>query len=309
LTLLVALWCAGSAAAQTPVRLAQEARFTKLPGSATLGTLFPGAEVTPGKTSRSSVEVTIEAWVPTASLGPMSRDGFNVAIRKRPNETLHPSPGGPVIARVTPNVGFNTLESRGAWTRVKRVAWIDQKALQAPAGQQVDGPDRALVTGKGGLATVPGGPVIGSVDSGVYARMISRTSGWTRVQIEAWVPDSLLRATDNRVLVGVSQAEVRANPARYVGQMVEWRLQFVAVQRADELRPEIPEGQTYLLTRGPLPEPGFVYVVVPQSRVPMFESVPALKELTVRGTIRAASTKFLPTPVLDLVDVVSGLGS
>jgi hypothetical protein len=309
LVLLALLSLADPAAGQAPVRLAQEARFTKTPGSATLGTLLPGAEVTPGKTSRSSVEVAIEAWVPSASLGPINRDGFNVAIRKRPNETLHPAPEGPVIARVSPNVGFSAVESRGTWTRVKRTAWIDQKALQTPAGATITGPDRAEVTGKGSLASVPGGPVIGTVDSGVYARMLSRTSGWTRVQIEAWLPDSLLRSTDSRVLVGLSQAEVRANPARYVGQMVEWRLQFVAIQRADELRPEIPEGQAYLLTRGPLPEPGFVYVVVPSNRVALFETVPALKELMVRGTIRAASTKFLPTPVLDLVEVVSGLGS
>jgi hypothetical protein len=111
------------------------------------------------------------------------------------------------------------------------------------------------------------------------------------------------------VLVGLSQAEVRANPARYVGQVVEWRLQFVAVQKADELRPEIPEGQSYLLTRGPLPEPGFVYVVVPSSRVSQFQAIPALKELLIRGTIRSATTKYLPTPVLDLVEVVGGLGS
>lgn len=307
--MLAALLFAAPVLARAQVRLAQEARFTKTPGSATLGTLVPGAEVTPGKTSKSFVEVALEGWLPSASLGPIQRDGFDVAIRKRPGETLRATPEGPLIARVTPNVGFSTVENRGAWTRVRRSAWIDQKALQTPSGQPIAGPDRAQVTRTGDLAVVPGGPVIGSVDSGTYARMLSRTGGWTRVQIEGWLPDSALRATDSRVLVGLSQAEVRANPAKYVGQTVEWRLQFVAIQRADELRPEIPEGQTYLLTRGPLPEPGFVYVVVPSSRVSMFETIPALKEFTVRGTIRAASTKFLPTPVLDLIEVVSGLGS
>ncbi len=307
--MLIALLFAAPVLAHAQVRLSQEARFTKTPGSARLGTLLPGAVVTTGKTSKAFVEVTIEAWVRSASLGPMQRDGFDAAIRKGPGETLHATPDGPVIARVIPNVGFVTVAKQADWTRVKRVAWIDQASLQTPAGQPVAGPDRAEVTRKGDLAALPGGPVIGTVDSGTYARMLSRTGGWTRVQIEGWLPDSALRATDSRVLVGLSQAEVRANPAKYIGQTVEWRLQFVAIQRADELRPEIPEGQTYLLTRGPLPEPGFVYVVVPSSRVAMFTSVPALKELTVRGTIRAASTKFLPTPVLDLIEVVSGLGS
>ena len=159
------------------------------------------------------------------------------------------------------------------------------------------------------LAVVADGAPIGSMDSGAGVRILTRSAGWTRVQVEAWVPDSALRSTDNRILVGLSQAEVRANPTRYIGQMVEWRLQFVAIQRADELRPEIPQGQPYLLARGPLPEPGFVYVVLPSNMVQQFEAVPALKELTIRGTIRSASTKYLPTPVLDLVEVVAGLGN
>jgi hypothetical protein len=41
--------------------------------------------------------------------------------------------------------------------------------------------------------------------------------------------------------------------------------------------------------------------------VAQFQAVPALRELTVRGTIRSATTKYLPTPVLDLVAVVAGL--
>ncbi|HXW97027.1 MAG TPA: hypothetical protein VEI47_05525 [Gemmatimonadales bacterium] len=295
---------------QSPFILTQDIRFTKNPGAQSLGTLLAGAEVTPGKTQRNFVEVAIDGWLPAASVAARRRDNFDVAVSKRPNESLRATPEGAVIARVTTNVGFTKLETQGTWVHVKRSAWIDQKAVPpAPAPAQVEsGPDRAEVIHHVPVAIVPQGAPIGAVDSGVGVRVLAHSAGWTRVQLEAWVPDSTLRSTDNRILVGLSQAEVRANPARYIGQMVEWRLQFVAIQKADELRPEIPEGMTYLLTRGPLPEPGFVYVVVPSSQVAQFQSVPALKELTIRGTIRAASTKFLPTPVLDLVDVVDGLG-
>lgn len=314
MTALVITLLATPVAAQSSLRLTQDTRFTKSPGGQSLGTLLAGADVSPGKTQGSATVVRIEGWVPSASLGPMRRDSFDVGVTKRPNENLRSTPDGAVIARVFPNVGFIKVETRGDWTHVKRDAWIDQKAVQAAlaamlTGTPVTGPDRAEVTGRMPLAATPGGAVIGSLDSGATAKMLARSSGWTRIQLEVWVPDSGLRATDSRVLVGLSQAEVRANPARYVGQMVEWRVQFVAIQKADELRPEIPEGQPYLLTRGPLPEPGFVYVVVPSNKVSQFEAVPALKELTIRGTIRAASTKYLPTPVIDLVEVVSGLGN
>ena len=301
---------AAAAAGQSPVRLAQEARFTKAPGAQTLGTLLSGAEVTPGRTQGTAVEVTLEGWVPSASLAARRREDFDVVLTKKPTESLRVAPDGAIMARVSPNVGFTKVEARGDWTHVKRTAWIDQKAVTSASATPsvLTGPDRAEMTRKTPLTVVATGAVIGSVDSGAGVRVLTRSGGWTRIQVDAWVPDTTLRSTDNQALVGLSQAEVRANPARYVGQLVEWRLQFVAIQKADELRPEIPAGQTYLLTRGPLPEPGFVYVVVPSARVSQFQSVPALKELTIRGTIRAASTKYLPTPVLDLVEVVDGLG-
>jgi hypothetical protein len=308
LAALILTLIAAPVAAQSSVQLQQEARFTKAPASQSLGTLLAGASITPGRTQGTAVEVGLDGWILSTSLVARRRDSFDVATSRRDN--LRDRPDGALTARVVPNVGFIKVETRGTWTRVRRTAWIDQKAVPPQSAMTAPGgPDRAEVIRKAALAIQPEGPAIGTVDSGAGARVLARSAGWTKVQVEVWVPDSTLRSTDNRVLVGLSQAEVRANPARYVGQVVEWRLQFVAVQKADELRPEIPEGQSYLLTRGPLPEPGFVYVVVPSSRVSQFQAIPALKELLIRGTIRSATTKYLPTPVLDLVEVVGGLGS
>jgi len=78
-------------------------------------------------------------------------------------------------------------------------------------------------------------------------------------------------------------------------------VQVIAVKRADELRGEMAPGQPYLLTRGPLPEPGFVYVSIPRCRSPKIRALPALHELVLRVTIRAARTRFLMTPVAELV--------
>jgi hypothetical protein len=102
----------------------------------------------------------------------------------------------------------------------------------------------------------------------------------------------------------VSAAEVRANPERYVGQVLDWQLQLVSIQTADELRPEMPQGQTYLLTRGPLPEPGFVYVMIPRDQSQRFRALGPLAELTLRLRIRAARSKYLATPVAELLAVV-----
>ena len=89
--------------------------------------------------------------------------------------------------------------------------------------------------------------------------------------------------------------------ARVVTRSGDW----VRVQVADELRPELSPGQPYLLTRGPLPEAGFVYVTVPRAEVAHFKALPPLAELLVRVTIKAPRTRFLATPVVEYVEAVA----
>ncbi|MEO8636032.1 MAG: hypothetical protein ABI587_12210 [Gemmatimonadales bacterium] len=311
--LLALVLCAHVVVAQGPVALSQDTRFTKTAGGVVLGTLVARAEVTPGRKSGTAVEVAFEGWIRTASLGPLNRDGFDVVVRRRPAEILRRTPEGDTLARVSSGTGFIKVESRGDWTRVRRTAWIGGKSLTAAtvpsavAAPLPAGTEGVELTRRAPLFTTPGGTRLGQIDSGTVTRALVHSGGWTRVQLEAWVPDSVLRSAAGGVIVGVSQAEVRANPGKYVGQVVEWKVQFVAIQKADELRPEIPEGRTYLLTRGPLPEPGFVYIIVPPEQVATFEALPPLKELTIRGTIRAVRTRYLPTPVLELVRVMEGL--
>ncbi|MEZ4585221.1 MAG: hypothetical protein R2909_02345 [Gemmatimonadales bacterium] len=95
---------------------------------------------------------------------------------------------------------------------------------------------------------------------------------------------------------------VRAEPDRFVGQRITWRLHFPAHQEGD-LRPEIPKGAPYLLTRGPLPETGFVYVMLSREQRDALEGLEPLDEIQIEGIIRAGRTRYLPTPVVELVRV------
>jgi hypothetical protein len=157
------------------------------------------------------------------------------------------------------------------------------------------------------LGAAPEGGAIGTLRRGTPARVVARSGDQVKVQVEGWIPADAIAPTDSGVLVGVSAAEVHAEPKRFVGQTVEWRVQVIAVKQADELRGEMAPGQPYLLTRGPLPEPGFVYVSIPPARVAEFQALPPLHELVLRVTIRAARTKFLMTPVAELVSVAAGM--
>jgi hypothetical protein len=166
---------------------------------------------------------------------------------------------------------------------------------------------RIQVTRATALHGAPEAPELGTLQPGVTGRTLSRAGDWVRVQLEGWVRAEDIGPPPDGALVGVSAAELRAEPGRYVGQTVEWRLQFIAVQEADELRSELPRGQPFLLTRGPLPEPGFVYVTLSRAQAEQFRNLPALQETVVHVKIRAPRTKYLTTPVVELESIVRGL--
>ncbi len=166
---------------------------------------------------------------------------------------------------------------------------------------------RVQVTRSTALHAAPDAAELGTLQPGLSGRVLGRAGEWVRVQLEGWVRAGDVGPPTDGALVGVSAAELRAEPARYVGELVEWRLQYIAVQEADELRSELPAGQPFLLTRGPLPEPGFVYVILPRAQAEQFRTLPALQELVVHVRIRAPRTKYLTTPVVELASVVTGM--
>ena len=158
-----------------------------------------------------------------------------------------------------------------------------------------------MIVRKGaGLALGPGGTSIGAAPDGLQADVIERSGNWVRIRTDSWVAaEDVVPMPPDSARITLDQ--LRSDPNRFVGQPVAWRLQFLSVQTADELRPELPPGMPYLLTRGPLPEAGFVYVAVTQEQAQRFRAMNPLDEFVARGTIRAARTKYLPTPVIDLL--------
>jgi hypothetical protein len=259
-------------------------------------------------------------------------------------ENIRESPNGAVLGRVRTGTLLRKEEVRGTWTRVRRAGWVPREAVkspapvpaaappveqsapptpvqpassdpiesgaltvQVPAATATDedpGEERTEVGRQTSIFAAPQGGQYGTLLPGAPTRVLSRTGDWTRIQLEGWVRESDLTTGSEASLGRVTAAEVRADPPRYIGRTVEWRLELIAVQTADELRTEMPKGQTYLLTRGPLPEPGFVYVTVTASQANEFRTLQALQELTLRVTIKAPRTRFLATPVVELVSRV-----
>ncbi len=306
--------------------MAQNTPFRKDPGGTVLATLQGGSTVKTGAAQGDWTAVTLEGWVFTRSTSATSRDGFDLSITPANGENLRSGPNGKILARLEEGALLNKVGSRGGWTQVTRAGWVSTKALtgaSAPAragasaagdSAPTPGPtggdlsDRVEVLRATSLALTPDGAPLGTLDAGASGQVVGRSGEWVQIQIQGWVRETDLSEPASAAIPGVTMAQIRANPSKYVGQLLEWRVQFISIQSADELRPEIPNGARYLLTRGPLPEPGFVYVVVTAEQLLTFQAATPLQEFTLRGRLRAAQTRYLPTPVLDLVQVVDAKG-
>jgi hypothetical protein len=314
--------------AQDMSEISSDTRLRKEPEGVPLVSLPAGTEVESKGARGEWHEVVVEGWIFSSSTAPTHRDGFDLVVRASSDgENIRESPNGEVIARVRNGALLRKLESRGGWTHVSRAGWVPSDAIGGPAPSDTPAvatpaqvarppvqtpvstppaksptdPDRAAIARETPVFATPQGGQYGTLQTGAPARVLGRSGEWARVQFEGWVRESDLEEASGGALTGITAAEVRSDPARYVGRTVEWRLQLIAVQTADELRTEIPRGQSYLLTRGPLPEPGFVYVTVSESQAVEFRALPALQELTLRVLIKAARTKFLTTPVVEFV--------
>ena len=311
--------CSGLAAAQERVRTSAESPLTKDPGDQPLGTLAKGVDLTLGQRQGDWVSISLDGWIFTSSVAQTDREGYNLITTKRPGENLRTVAKGPLLARLQNGVLLKKVETKGGWTHVQRTAWIQAKvvgnagdtttvAAQEPDTSVLLG-HRVELTRGTRLLQAAEGPLVATLATGAKAKVLSRSGDWIHLQVDGWVKDSTIKINDSSVLTGVSLAELRAEPNKYIGQTVEWRVQFLALQKADELRPEMPQGSTYLLTRGPLPEPGFVYVVVAADKAAQFATTPALQELTLRVIIKAPQTRYLANPVVELVSVEKGLGT
>ncbi|HEU4763949.1 MAG TPA: hypothetical protein VFS28_04810 [Gemmatimonadales bacterium] len=329
---------------QSPVTITAATRIHATPGGASLGLAAKGAAFTSRRSEGDEVEVLVEGWVWGRSVGSTQRDGFDLEVTQAGGQNLRadPAANGAIVAHLARGALLEKVEANPhGWVHVRRYAWVVRGAVRgapAPVAQASKQPaesavsatppaparqdtspaplspapigagntDRAEVARATPLSTSPGGTASATLPAGTDVRVLTRAGEWTQVAVSGWVRSADLASAPDGAMTGVSAAQVRANPAQYVGKQLEWRLQVVSVMVADELRPEIPPGRTYLLTRGPLPESGFVYVVLPPDQVQRFRQLEPLKEVTVRVQVRAGSTKYLPNPVVDLVQVVEG---
>jgi hypothetical protein len=309
----------------------QETPFLREPAGLRLATLVPGVRLTPGRSSAGHIEVTIQGWLFTASTKADRRDGFDLSVSASAGENLRLVPDGAVFGRAVFGTLFARLTTRGGWTQIRRTGWVPRSALTPPirpvAQRPSAAPARPAAESAAGVprpvpestatelrGTLRTGTILQrGPDGGAFATLNApgevtvgpRDRDWVKVRLDGWVRPSDIdgAVTPKPTITG---AMLRDHPDRYVGQTADWRLQFLAHQQADELRPEMPLGHPYLLARGPLPETGFVYVLLSQDQAGRLQGLKPLEELSVMVTVRAARTRYLATPVVELTRLSAG---
>lgn len=313
------------APAQARYRATRADNFRQQPGpdQKVLGSVYQGAEVTAGQTKDGWVEVTLEGWVWGRSLGPTTRDGFHLAVTTGGGENLRAQPNGRVLARLAQGFLLDSVSRAGGWVQVRRTGWMRGQSLEPVGAPTVAAPsapppptrdppvpagsaslDRAVTAHQTDVRRVPEGESTGTLLEDTPVRVLARSGEWVRVATEGWIRETDLKPASAGVLAGVSGAEVRARPAEFEGKTVQWGVQYLALQTADELRREIPQGQRYMLARGPLPEAGFIYVILSPSWLTRIEQLQPLAGLVIIARIKTGRSQYLGNPVVELVDLV-----
>jgi len=150
------------------------------------------------------------------------------------------------------------------------------------------------------LRAAPEGQGIATLPEKGTVEVLARDRGWTRVRVEGWVRDADLLPADTSLHLSLSAADLRADPEGTRGKVVLWKVEFLALQTADPLRPGLADQEPYILARGPGKENAILYLVVPPSLISTARALQALSKLTVTARVRNGRSEPAGIPILDL---------
>ena len=314
---------------QETARLRADENFRREPNGVVLGRLASGVPLGVVERSGNWVQADVEGWVWLSSL--QASDGeFDLVVSVAGGENLRSGPSGSVVGRLEEGTLLEELGREPGWAHVRRRGWIwsasvEQRtaaaaqpaATPAAAGRGASGATPPPARRPEGFATVgPGGaPILTSPDGDTLAharptsdlQIVARDGNWARVRLEGWVWMPAGAAADAPAPTEAPGAlvpeDLTRDPAAHVGRVVSWSLQFISLERAEEIRTDFRQGEPFLLTRFGGPEGPFVYVAVPQERLVEMQGLVPLERVSVTARVRTGASSFTGTPIVDLLSL------
>jgi hypothetical protein len=149
-----------------------------------------------------------------------------------------------------------------------------------------------------------GGSNIGSLAAGAVVTPQARERGWVKVQVDAWVPESLFVPADSAYGATLTAADLRADPDGHKGKVVRWEVQVIGMQLADPLRRDMAVDEPFLLTMGPAGENATIYVTVPQGLITESRAIAPLTNIILTARVRTGRSNPTGAPILELISFV-----
>jgi hypothetical protein len=117
--------------------------------------------------------------------------------------------------------------------------------------------------------------------------------------LEAWIEPV---GGEPAILTEVRAADLSREYDRFRGRIVEIRLQYISLERAEQVRTDFREGEPFLLTRSLVEDRSFVYVAVSSEHSEAVGSLTPLESIRVLARVRAGAAAFTGSPILDLIE-------
>src|SRR3989449_7086402 len=107
-------------------------------GGRRIARLARGAVLAGGATRNDWIQVTLDGWIFSTSVGKSDKPEFDLLVTRTPNENLRAAPAGPLVAELAEGFGLKraTPDSSGRWQHVTREGWVQRSAL-APVADVV----------------------------------------------------------------------------------------------------------------------------------------------------------------------------
>ena len=336
---------AALAAPVRPQGLTGSAVLYARPGDTELATVAEGTVLDPGPTAGEYALVTVRGFIATSLLGgardsfPASVGASEVRLRARP------STSATVVANLHEGMAVHVVKRGGRWTEVKRSGWVRRSAFPAtlarrqvaaaakpsrperatpaprakasnsppaavadPAPASADttpsNPEAVTPDSTAPLSAAPGLAPVASIQHGAVLTPLARERGWVRVRLEGWIREQDLEAADSS-MAALSAADLRSNPAGYVGRVVRWTVTALAFQTADPLHRDLRPDEPYLLARGPGKENALLYLALPEELVSRAKSLAPMTALVVTAKVRTGRSDPAGVPILDVITLAT----
>jgi hypothetical protein len=179
-----------------------------------------------------------------------------------------------------------------------RHLWLLLTLLPAPFIAQQG--DSYSVTHTTQLRSAPDVKSFGQLSTGTVVEVLARDHGWARVRTEGWVHETDLTPVDTAFSATLSAADLRADPEGTRGKVVQWTVEFLALQVADPLRHGFADEEPYILARGPGNENAILYLVIPPSLMSTAHALQPLTKIAVTARVRDGHSAPVGIPILDI---------